>query len=41
MIDISATETGTPLKVDKGHEIVDAQVTEMPFHDPKKTLAMS
>jgi len=41
MIDIYATETGTPLKVDKGHEIVDAQVTEMPFHDPKKTLAMS
>ena len=41
MIDISCTETGTNLSVDKGHEVVEARVTEIPFHDPKKTLATS
>lgn len=41
MIDISCTGIGTLLSVDKGNQIVEATVTEMPFHDPKKTLATS
>lgn len=41
MIDISCTGIGTLLSVDNGNQIVEATVTEMPFHDPKKTLATS
>ena len=41
MIDISCTGIGTLLSVDNGTQIVEATVTEMPFHDPKKTLATS
>jgi glycine cleavage system aminomethyltransferase T len=39
MVDLASSDIGTTLTVDTGDEMVAAKVVEMPFHDPKKSLA--
>ncbi|XDZ66838.1 glycine cleavage T C-terminal barrel domain-containing protein [Alphaproteobacteria bacterium LSUCC0684] len=41
MVDIAHVAMDTALMVDTGTEFRQARVTEMPFHDPKKSIAKS
>ena len=41
MININSSVIGTKLTVEKDNKVVDAEVVEKPFYDPKKSITKS
>jgi aminomethyltransferase len=41
MVDINSSVIGTKLTVEKDNKVIDAEVVEKPFYDPKKSITKS
>ncbi|MAD48517.1 MAG: glycine cleavage system protein T [Gammaproteobacteria bacterium] len=41
MVDINSSVIGTKLSVEKDNKVIDAEVVEKPFYDPKKSITKS